>query len=74
MEEKHLQNILYLRNLIQHSKLIKSSIHTTLKASMKLNDEALNKIMRKYDVNALFQKLESLIEEMKNILIEYDVC
>ena len=41
---------------------------------MKLNDEALNKTMRKSDVNALFHKLESLVEEMKNILIDYDVC
>ena len=41
---------------------------------MKLNDEALNKIIRKYDVNALFHKQELLIEEMKNTLIEYDAC
>ena len=43
MEAKYLQNILHLRKLMQHSKLIQSNIHVIFKAAMKLNDEALNK-------------------------------
>ena len=50
------------------------AFHIILKASMKLNDEALNKIMKKSNVNTLFHKQELLIEEIKNTLIEYDVC
>ena len=53
---------------------MKGNIHTIFKASIELNDEALNKIMRKSDVNALFHKQKSLIEEIKNTLIEYDAC
>ena len=51
-EKKTFVNIFMKFN--KHSKLLKFDIHTILKVSVKLNDEALNKIIMKYDVNALF--------------------